>query len=85
MAEGTSAFIMAQSSKDNRSRRTNRSRMADNPYLASPVREKLNELKIYNEMITERFERKKEHEFSRKIVLLIFSLLVAFSISLFFI
>jgi len=76
---------MAQSSKDNRSIRSHRSRMADNPYLAPPVREMLNEPKMYDEMITERFERKKEHDFSRKFVLFIFGILVALSISLFFI
>ncbi|RZS96243.1 hypothetical protein [Cecembia calidifontis] len=85
MAGGTSAFNMAQSSKDNRSILSKRSRMADNPYLASTEREVLNEPKTYDEMITERFERKKEHELSRKIVLFLFCILVALSISLFFI
>lgn len=59
--------------------------MADNPYIASPVQEMLKEPQMYNEMITERFERKNEHEFSRKIVLVLFGILVALSISLFFI
>lgn len=85
MAGGTSALNMVQSSKDNRSILNKRSRMADNPYVSSAVRENIIEPKIYDEMITERFERKKEHENSRKVVLFIFGILVALSISLFFI
>ncbi|EKB48688.1 hypothetical protein [Cecembia lonarensis] len=85
MAGGTSAFTMAQSSKDNRNILSKRSRMADNPYNSKVARVTLNEPKMYDEMITERFERKKAHEFSRKAVLFIFGILVVLSISLFFI
>ncbi|WP_291777892.1 hypothetical protein [Cecembia sp.] len=85
MAGGTSAFNMVQSSKDNKSIRSGRSRKAENPYNSSTVRNSTSNPAVYDELIAESFERRDSQEFSRKIVLFIFGILVFLSISLFFI
>lgn len=77
---------MVQSSKDNKSIRSDRSRMADNPYNSSTVRNSASNPEVYDEVIAESFERRDySQELSRKIVLFIFSILVFLSIALFFI
>lgn len=85
MAGGTSGFNMIQSSKDNRSIRTSRSMMADNPYLTpnSPILNRNPE--HYDEMIAERFDRKEQYNQNNKLVLFIFGVMVVLAISLFFI
>jgi hypothetical protein len=85
MVGGTSTYNMVQSSKDNENIRSERNRMNDNPYNSSTAYDSASNPEVYDELITERFERRDSQELSRKIVLFIFSILVFLSISLFFI
>lgn len=85
MAGGTSGFKMIQSSKDNRSIRTRRSMMAENPYLSTSTSELNRNPEHYDEMINERFDRKEQYSQSNRLVLFVFSMMVVLAISLFFI
>ncbi|SNS73811.1 hypothetical protein SAMN06295967_12027 [Belliella buryatensis] len=77
MAGGTSGFTMIQSSKDNRSIRSGRTKMSESPYLLKHVKTLNSDPELYTELISERFDRKAQSNQFSILIFIILGILIS--------